>query len=179
MFIEQVEKCLRSTFHKNTMENIRDVMRKKDTCVIALIMFYESKSKNPIKVYRVFSCVPYSLIKKYVCIEYLCFQSKKLSSISYDRIFEHTSYNILLGIGIPEVLMNLVSFHGFMEKPNKTFILNFQCCLVNNHLAKWFIIIENNSKQLSSLPNDVKLTIHAIDQLETDFLWQKTQQFTQ
>ena len=28
------------------MENIRDVMKNKDTCVIALIFFYESKGKN-------------------------------------------------------------------------------------------------------------------------------------
>ena len=58
-------------------------------------------NKNTMKVYRVLSCVLYSLINNYVCIDYLCFQSKKLSTISYDRIFEQTSYNILLGIGIP------------------------------------------------------------------------------
>ena len=45
VFIEQVEKCLRATFHPNTTEIIRHVMRKKDKCVIALIMFYESKTK--------------------------------------------------------------------------------------------------------------------------------------
>ena len=48
MLIEQVEKCLRSTFHQNNMEGIRSVMRKKDTCVIALIIFYETKINNPI-----------------------------------------------------------------------------------------------------------------------------------
>ena len=56
------------------MEHIRDVMRKKDTFVIALIMLYESKSKNPLKVYRVLICAIYSLIKNYFCIEYLCCQ---------------------------------------------------------------------------------------------------------
>ena len=45
-FREQVEKCLRDTFHENKMENIRHFMKNKDTCVIALIMFYESKRKN-------------------------------------------------------------------------------------------------------------------------------------
>ena len=46
MLREQVEKCLRDTFHENKMENIRHFMKNKDTCVIALIMFYESKRKN-------------------------------------------------------------------------------------------------------------------------------------
>ena len=86
VFMEQVEKFLRDTFHPNTMKKIRNVMRKKDTCVIALIMFYESK-KIPMKVYRVLSCVIYYIIENYVCIEYLCCQSKILSSISSDKIF--------------------------------------------------------------------------------------------
>ena len=46
VFIEQVEKFLRATFHENTVKNIRDVMKNKDTCVIAIIMFYGSKGKN-------------------------------------------------------------------------------------------------------------------------------------
>ena len=46
VFREQVEKCLRATFHPNTMEIIRNFTRKKDTCIIAIIIFYESKTKN-------------------------------------------------------------------------------------------------------------------------------------
>ena len=40
-FIEQVEKCLRSTFNQNTTVGIQNDTRKKDTCVIELIMFIE------------------------------------------------------------------------------------------------------------------------------------------
>ena len=100
VFREQVEGRQRATFHENTMENIRDVMKKKDTCVIPLIMFYESKGKNPIKVYRMLSCVLYSLINHYDCIDYLCCKSKTLSSIYSNRISKQTSFNIILGIGI-------------------------------------------------------------------------------
>ena len=98
------------------MKNIIGVMRKKDTCIIALIMFYESKTKPPIKLYRVLSCVLYYIIDNYVCIDYLCCQSKTINSIPSDKIFEQASYNILLGIGIPEVPMDLLSCHVFMEK---------------------------------------------------------------
>ena len=38
---------------------------------------------------------------------------------------------------------------------------------------KRFFIIKQNSKQLSSLTNDVKLRIHVIDQLGTDFVMAK------
>ena len=44
---------------------------------------------------------------------------------------------------------------------------------MNNYLAKGLFIIANNSKQLSSLPNDVKPIIHVIGQLETDFVMKK------
>ena len=91
---------------------------KKDTCVIVLVMFNDTKTKNPTKVYRVLSCVLYYVIENYVCIEYICFHSKTLSVIFSDKIFEGASYNELLGIDIPEVLMHLISCHGFMKKKN-------------------------------------------------------------
>ena len=72
-------------------------------------MFYETKTKKPTTVYRVLSCVIYSVIENYVCNNYLCCHSKKLSVISSDKIFGEASYNELLGIGIPEVLTNLIS----------------------------------------------------------------------
>ena len=53
------------------METIRDVMKKKDTCVIELISFYDNKGTKPKKVYRVLSSVLYSLIRNSVCIEYI------------------------------------------------------------------------------------------------------------
>ena len=40
VFKEQVKTIVRTKFNQNTMEYIKNVMRKKDTCVISLIMFY-------------------------------------------------------------------------------------------------------------------------------------------
>ena len=67
---------------------------------------------------------------------------QKLSIISSYRIFEQTSYNILLGIGITGVLMNLVSCHGLTEKTNSTVILNCLSSLVNNYLSKGFLSLK-------------------------------------
>ena len=60
---EQVELFLIATLNQNTMEVIKGARRKKDICIIALIMFYMTKTNNPIKVYRVLSCVLYSFIE--------------------------------------------------------------------------------------------------------------------
>ena len=76
-------------------------MIKKDTWVIALLVFYKSKSKNSIKMYRVLSYILYYIIKNCVFIDYLCCQYKTLIRITSDKTFEQASYNILLGIGIP------------------------------------------------------------------------------
>ena len=138
VFIVQVEKCLSVSFHSGTMETNRYCLKENNKCVMALIIVYENNGIKPKKVYRELSCVVYSLVDNYVCIDYLLFQSKTLSSISSQKTFEQTSFNILLGIGIPELLMNLVSCHGFMKKPNSTVILNCRYFLINDYLAKVF-----------------------------------------
>ena len=53
VFREHVEKCLRTTLHQNNVEGIKMLCQKNDIQVIAIIMFYESKTKIQIKVYRV------------------------------------------------------------------------------------------------------------------------------
>ena len=60
-----------------------------------------------------------------------------------------------------------------MKKPNSTVILNFRTFLINNYLPKGLSIIENNTKQLSLLPNDVKLKINLTDQLDKDYVMVK------
>ena len=41
--------------------------------------------------------------------------------------------------------------------------------MIKNYFAKGFYIIENESKQLSLFPNDVKFKINIINQIDTDF----------
>ena len=50
VFREQFETFLNATFHEKTMIPVIDVMKKKDTCVIALIMFYENKGTKTEKI---------------------------------------------------------------------------------------------------------------------------------
>ena len=135
-------------------------MRKKDTCIIPLVMFYETK--KPTKVYRVLSCVLYSIIENYFFVDYLCCHSKRLSFISYDKISKEASYNELLGIGIPEVLIDFISCHLFTKK-NSTVILVCRYILVDYYLENGLVILVENSKQLSSVPNGLKLIIHLIN----------------
>ena len=90
------------------MSGIKNTTKKENICVIALVMFYENITTNPMKMFRVLSCVVYSVIENYVCINDLGCQYKKLSFICSDKIFADRSYNELLGIGITGVLMNTI-----------------------------------------------------------------------
>ena len=56
------------------MENIRDIIKNKNTFVIAIIMLYDNKGIKPKQLYRVLSCVFYSLIDNHVCIDYILCQ---------------------------------------------------------------------------------------------------------
>ena len=75
-FKEQVEKCMFTTFGEIKKPFIKAKLEKNNTSVLALIMFYETRADNPKKAYRVLSCVIYTTIKNYVCIDYLACQLK-------------------------------------------------------------------------------------------------------
>ena len=131
-------------------------------------MFYENRTTNQTNVLRMLSCALYCVIENYVCIDYHCCQSKTISDISSDKVFEDKSYNEFLGIFILEVLMNLTSCHVFTKNRNPTVILVCRSWLMNYYLPKRFVIIEHNYKYLSSVPNEAKQRIHAISKQKTD-----------
>ena len=119
VFRDQFEKFLKEIFHSSTMSGIKNILKKEDKFVIALVIFYENRTTSPMRVLRVLIFVLYSVKENYVCIDYLCCQYKRLRVIYSDKIFSDMSYNELLGIGIQKVLINLIACHGFMKKQNQ------------------------------------------------------------
>ena len=74
-------KILKINITSKYHERYKNIMRKKDTCVISLVMFYETETKNITKLYRVLSGVIYSVIENYVCIDYLYCHRKKIKRL--------------------------------------------------------------------------------------------------
>ena len=70
--------------------------------------------------------------------------------------FENIRFNDISGIGIPELLMNIMSYYRFVKNKKSTVILS--CCrkLVDHNLSKVFVIIENDSSNFSDVPLCVK-----------------------
>ena len=69
-FKEKITNCMKTTFGAITQPHIRTILEKNNTRVLALVMFYE-KRKNPKNVFRVLSYVIYTIIRNYICIDYL------------------------------------------------------------------------------------------------------------
>ena len=75
--------------------------------------------KNPKKSFKVLSCVIYTIIRNYVCISFLDYESKKLSELGLGSggSFKYVSksYDKILGIRILDLLMNFMSCYGFLR----------------------------------------------------------------
>ena len=63
---------MKNTFGAITQLFIRTALFKNKTRVLLLLMFYETRAKKIF--YRLLSCIIYTIIKNYVCINYLACQ---------------------------------------------------------------------------------------------------------
>ena len=80
-FKDQVKTCLSNTFGADTNKHINRYTR-----VLALVVFYELGNINPRKMFKVMSCVIYTIIDRYVSIVY---------------ITQLNTLNIFLGLKVP------------------------------------------------------------------------------
>ena len=164
------------TFGTDTVKQINGILKKRNTRVIALIMIYEQGNYSTIKVFKVLSCVVYTMIEKYVCIDYLCTLNNKLSEIkvNYANLNKHEDqdYNNLFGIGIPDILMNIVSCHGFINNDDSIVILKCPNRMSQYYFNKGFTEITINEERLKKLPDLVKIRIGAEMSENSDLVMQ-------
>ena len=119
--------CLSNTFAADNNRHINKTLMNRYTRVLALVVFYELGTFNPIKMFKVLSCVIYTIIDRYVCIDYLGTETRKISEIhlvfSLKTRHENKDYDNLFGIGIPEIFMNMLSCQGFLNNNESIVIL--------------------------------------------------------
>ena len=151
---EQVKKCMNNPSSQITQPFIRSTLAKNKTRVLALLIFYEIR-KNPKKAFKMLSCVIYTIISNYACIDYLACEWKKLSELPVvtGGGFKHgnKSYDKILRIGIPELLMNLMYFYGFLK--NKRYVVILKCPkrMLEYYFSKGFTIFEWNTINLEKI----------------------------
>ena len=118
----------------------------KNTRVLALVIFYVNREKITKKMFRVLSCVMYTIIGKYVCIDYLGSEKSKLIDLRLGGTGSYKHYDMdydnVLRIGIPDILLNLLYFHGFSKKNESVVILKCPNRMSGYYFNKVFVIFE-------------------------------------
>ena len=112
-FREQVESNMALELDLKTVLSYQKFLRKENTHVISIMMFYETRKKTNLKV---LNPVVYCIMENDVCDAYLFLQQAKLYCAN--KRFENTTFNKFSGITIPELLMNIISCHGFVNDKN-------------------------------------------------------------
>ena len=92
---EQVESNMELTFDK-TMVHIRKVLRKDNTRVLALLMFYDNRKTT---IFMVLGSVIYFIMENYIFVDYLCCQQGcscwhiKYLKTPYSMIFQELAFH--------------------------------------------------------------------------------------
>ena len=100
-----------------------------------------------------------------MCIDYLCTLNKKLSEIkvNFANLNKHADrdYNNLFGIGIPDILMNIVSCHGFINSKDSIMILKCPNRMSQYYFNKGFTEILCDEEHLKKLSDLIKIRVGA------------------
>ena len=78
------------------------------------------------------------------------------------------SFDRILGIGIPDLLMDLMYCHGFLKKIDSVIILKCTKRMLEYYFPKVFNILECNVNNLAKLTIDIKKRIYAEDTDNSD-----------
>ena len=79
-------------------------------------------------------------------------------------------FNKLLGIGIPDLLMNLLSCYGFTNNIKFIVILKFPKSMLEYYFSKGFGILKCNSNNFKKIRNVVKQIFHAEETNNSDYI---------
>ena len=108
-----------------------------------MVIFYENRETITRKIFRLLSCVIYTIIDKYVCIGYSGSEKLKLSDlkIGFTGSSKHNGidYNNLFRISIPDLLLNLLSCHGFLKNNDYVVILKCPNRMYGYYFNKGFV----------------------------------------
>ena len=79
--------------------------------VISFTMFYENMN---VLMYNVIGAVIYNIIDEYIRLDYLSLLQDNLSKHNND--FKNTKLKNLSWLGIRDILINIMSGHGFLKR---------------------------------------------------------------
>ena len=139
-----------------------------------MVIFYESGGGIIRKLFRVLSCVIYTITNRYVCIDYLGSEKSKLSDLRLGCTGSNknngTDYDNVLGIGITDILLNLLSCQGFLKNNDSVVILKCPNMISEYYFNKEFVIFECDEDHFKKLLSEVKDRFGAELTVNTDLV---------
>ena len=105
-------------------------------------------------MFRVLNYVIYTVISNCVCINYLGNEESKLSDLrlgvagSYKHLGK--KYDNVLGFGIPDLFLNLLSYQGFLKNNESVVILKCPHRMFEYCHNKGFIIFNSDENNLKN-----------------------------
>ena len=85
--------------------------------------------KNAKRIFKVLSCVIYTIIRNYLCIDYVGYEKTKLSDLRLGVSGSYKNpgkkYDNVLGSAITDLLLNLLSCPVFLKNNESVIILKF------------------------------------------------------
>ena len=79
-------------------------------------------------------------------------------------------YNNLFGIGIPEILLNMLSCHGFLKNDDYIVMIKFPNRMSEYYFNKGFIELTCNEDHLNKIPLLVKQRVGAEMKVNSDLV---------
>ena len=90
-------------------------------------------------MFKVLSCVIYTIIDRCVCIDYLGTEKNKISELrlgcTLQSKHDGMDYDKLFGIGVPDILLKMLSCHGFLKNSDSIVILKCP-----NRISEYYLI---------------------------------------
>ena len=155
VFRDQVKACSKHTFGPDTNKHIHKIWIKQNTRVLELVVFNEPGNIIPREMFKVLICVVYIIIDRYVCIDYLGTEIKKISELriccTLKTKHEGMEYDNLFSIGIPDILLNILSCHVFLNNNESIVVLKCPIRMSEYYFNKVFIQLTSDEDHLNKL----------------------------
>ena len=120
------------------------------------------------------SCVIYTIIDRYIFIDYLCTETKKISEFnlgcSLKTRHENKDYDNLFVIGIPDIFTNMLSCKGFLNNNESIVMLKCPNRMSQYYFIKEFIQLTCDEDNLRKLPAKVKDRVGAEVKVNSDLV---------
>ena len=136
--------------------------------------FYEIGDINQRKMFKILSSVIYTIIGRYVCIDYLGTEIKRISELrigcTLKTKHEGMDYDNLFGIGILDILLNMLSRHVFLNSNESIVILKCPNRMSEYYFNKGFIQLTCDEDHLNKQPKLVQQRVGSELKVNSDLV---------